>query len=182
MQARKLTRGRFLRRGAASAAVVGVGFGAAPSAGAATPDNEIIIGDFVKARDKRTAVVSDDSGKQFLVQLDSPAFVAHGVDGVVDTVEAFVSGERVMARGTRSSRGMVAIEFQSVYTSATGELVTANGGLSLRTPTGAVRVPAEIATRDKVAVDASAKRWDATVWTHPATGDMIAVELDVADA
>jgi hypothetical protein len=148
----------------------------------AAPDNEIIVGDFVEARDARVAVVADDSGELLLVLLDSHAFAAHGGDGVVDTVEAFVPGERVIARGTRSSRGMVAIEFQSVYKSATGELVRADGRVFLRTPAGDVGVPAEVIARDKVAVDVRGKIWDATVWTHPATGEMIAVELDVVGA
>ncbi|MDX6518694.1 MAG: hypothetical protein QOF50_1540 [Gaiellaceae bacterium] len=174
MSSTRLTRRRFIITGAASAAGIGaagIGLDAARAA-----DSSLIVGEFVRADGPRDAVVSTKGGT-VSVTLDSGAFVAHGADGIVDTLAAFVPGEQVVVRGGRANGKVVAVELQSVYSAVSGTYSSDGTGHWLVTASGRVRVPPTVLHRDAPRIAAGETR-RATIWTHPSTHQATAVGLD----
>jgi hypothetical protein len=173
----KSTRRRFVLAGAAS--VVGVGVARTAVDAASASESGFIVGRFLRAEGSRAAVVSTDGGDSVSVTLDSTAFVAHGVDGIVDTLAAFVPGERVAVRGDRTGSDVAAIEFQSVYTTVSGVYARDEAGDWIVTDSGQrVRIPQDVLQRDAPGGIAPGETFKPTIWTDPATGEAIAAEID----
>lgn len=177
MDSNRLTRRRFIVAGAATAVgAAGAGLHTASAAG-----SNLVVGRFVRADGPRDGIISLDGGESVSVTLDSGAFVAHGVDGIVDAMTAFVPGEQVVARGDKTRGEIAAIEFQSVYTSVWGTFVTDRAGHWLETSSGQrVRVPEHVLQRDVPRGIARGASSTATIWTHPATGEATAVDVETA--
>lgn len=183
MSSRRLTRRGFVVAGAASAAVAaasaagdGVARGGVDDASAG--GNSLIVARFVRAEGPRLGVVSIDSGEPVSVKLDSGAFVAHGADGGVAALTAFVPGEPVVIRGDIVSGEVAAVEFQSVYTSVSGTYQSDAVGHWLVTPSKQrVRVPERVLRRDVPAGIARGEARTAMIWTHPVTGEATAVQI-----
>jgi hypothetical protein len=180
MKSHRLTRRSFVVGGVASAAAVAVGFEPALKTAAATADADLIVGRFGGAHGPRSATVSVAGGRSVPVTLDAAAFVMHGADGVVESVNAFVPDERVVVVGAAAERGFVAAEFQSVYTGVSGTVAVDDGGHVLLAPSGLrVRIPDEVAQRDAPAGLRRGSNYFATIWTDPITGEATAVDLSV---
>jgi hypothetical protein len=171
----RLTRRRFIV--AASVAGVGVaGTGVVDALSAA--DSGLIVGRFVRARGSRAAVLSIDSGESVSVTLDSGAFVVHGADGIVESLSAFVPGELVAVRGDRTRDEVAAVEFQSVYTEASGVYSSDEAGGWVVTPSGQrVRIPQDVVQRDAPGGIEPGETRASTIWTHPVTAEATAVEI-----
>ena len=176
MNSSRLSRRALVVRGVASAAAVGAAFDVVSDASAGTLDGEFVVGRFVRAQGARTGVVSVAGGPPIPVLLNADAFVSHGADGVVYDLTDFVPGEEVVVRGATSERGIAATEFQSVYTSLSGEAVADGAAYALLTPAGRrVHITRAVAER----LDPSGLRlgatYSATIWTHPVRGDHTAL-------
>lgn len=178
MDSDRLTRRRFVAVGVGSAVAVGA-LDAVAKAGVAGPTSDVVVGRFIGPEGARSAVVSLSNGHSVRVTLDSTAFVAHGTDGVIDTLTAFVPGETVVIRGATSPKGIVAVEFQSLYTDEHGTVTADGAGYVLVTSGGRrVRVPQEIARLRLPSGVQSGAKYAATVWTDPRTGEATALTLD----
>ncbi len=104
--------------------------------------------------------------------------MAHGTDGIVDGLTAFVPGEEVVVRGEASGRGIAAVELQSVYTSVAGTVAADGAAYVLVTPSELrVRVPREVVQRDVPSGVRSGMAYSATIWTNPRTGEATALDL-----
>ncbi len=181
---RKLSRRAFVSGTVASA--VAVGTGAASSTADIVPAaRDLHVGTFVGSTNPRTAQVRlPGAGADAEVQLDSGAFVAHGADGVVDGFASFVPGERVVIRGALVGGRIVATDCQSLYEGVEGTLVADGSGYTMQTPMGeSVQVPQAVVDRavgQRIpgGVRPGAATYGATIWTHPVTGDAVAVVID----
>lgn len=181
MKHRRITRLTFVR-GAASAVALGATLGTASKTSGATADGgDYIVGKFVSAPSARAGVVSTPGG-EVSVALDPEAFVAHGADGVVDSLRAFIPGEEVVVRGERSELGVAAVEFQSVYYGVTGRLSADGAEYALVEPTGErVHVPQEVVERNLPSGFTTGEPHSATIWTHPQTGEAVALDISGRD-
>lgn len=177
MGSHRLTRRALVKGAAASTVGVAATLGTAGQASAGTDDSTTAAGYFVRATGARSGVVSLVGEGPIDVTLDPEAFVVHGADGVVRSLTTFVPGEEVAVRGPRTGGGIVALEFQSVYTAVIGTLAGTGADRSLNTPSGRVRVPAAVASRDVPADARSGSTWHATVWVHPVTSETSVVGL-----
>jgi hypothetical protein len=178
MNQERFTRRVFVRRAGVVASAVTVGLALEPAQGSAALADDLLVGQFVEAQGSRAAVISDLNGDSVLVTLDPSAYVMHGADGVVDGMDAFVSGEEVVVvRGERSEQGIAVAEFQSVYTSVDGTIVADDGGIVLVTSSGRVRVPEEVVSRRMPAGIEDGVQCVATIWTNPRTGEATALEV-----
>ena len=177
MGSRRLTRRALVQGAAASTVGVAATLGTAGQASAGTDDPATLAGYFVRATGARSGVVSLVGEGPIDVTLDPEAFVAHGAEGVVRNLTTFVPGEEVAVRGSRAGGGIVALEFQSVYTAVVGTLAGTGADRSLHTPSGPVRLPAAVARRDVPADAQSGSTWHASVWVHPVTSEATVVGL-----
>lgn len=184
MESSGFTRRALLGSGVAAAVTLAAGGSAE---GDAAPMDDVKVGVFVAASGDRSAVVRlVGSDATTVVDLDSTAFLAHGTDGIVASVTAFVPGEEVVFRAVTSRRGVVATEFQSMYHAASGRLSASGSGLVLATDAGdRVEVPKAVADRDgrsRLSGGATVgSMYGATVWTDPRNGKTTALMLDDAD-
>jgi hypothetical protein len=177
MDSLRLTRRRFFGW-AASAVAFATALGATSRPSRATGDTEVTVGRFVRGDGGRDATVLTADGRAISVSITPDAYVTHGTDGIVETLGTFVPGEEVVVRGTASTDGVAAVEFQSVYANATGRLVPENSGYVLITSTGArMHVPPDVARRGGVPEQGSEAPRSATIWTDPATGDATVLVL-----
>lgn len=178
MDSHRLSRRTFVARGVASAMAAGVALEAVSKAGAAGQTDDLIVGRFASAHGARQGVVSIAGGRSVPVMLDSGAFVAHGAEGIVDGLTAFVPGEQVMVRGVTSEWGVTAVELQSVYRRVTGTVTVDGAAYVLATPFGQrVRVPKQVAQLHVPAGVRSGATYSASIWSDPATGEATAVDL-----
>jgi hypothetical protein len=143
-------------------------------------DGDLIGGRFMRAQGRRAGVVSTGA-RSIRVRLAPAAFVAHGTEGRVTSLAAFVPGERVLIRGAASQRWFLAFEFQSVYTRETGTVVASDGGEAvLVTSSGLrVRIPEKVAQRYVPSGLERGSTYSASVWTNPSTGESTAVGLRI---
>jgi len=175
----EITRRSLVAGGFASVVATRFAFDSTSSAGAAGVDGDILVGWFARADGARSAVVAVPRRGQTAVTLDPDAFVTHGTEGVVDSLERFVPGEEVVVRGVTSGREVAAFEFQSVYTSATGTIVEGEDSLFLVAVSGQrVHVPVEVVQRRAPSGIRTGVTYFATIWTDPRTGEATALDLD----
>lgn len=143
------------------------------------PDSGNIVGHFLRAQGSRTAVVSIGAGESVSVTLDDRAFVVHGADGIVDSLDVFVPGEQVAVRGERAGNEVAAVEFQSVYTIVSGVYARDGGGHWVIPAIGQrVRIPPSVLQRDAPRGIEPGEALTPTTWTHPTTGEATAVQID----
>ncbi len=179
MDSHRVTRRRFVGGAVASTIAAGIALDTGAASGAIGGDGDLVVGRFVGARGPRSGIVSLAGGQNVPVTLDSQAFVAHGADGVVDSLGRFVPGEQVVVRGARTEREIVAVELQSVYTSVTGTITPDGAAYAMRTASGRVRVPRNVVERDVPAGIRGGETVAATIWTHPVTGAATAVDVSL---
>ncbi len=180
MDTPSVSRRSFVAGGVASAVAVGIGLDRTASARAAAPDDELFVGRFVRPQGRRAALVASIvDGEVVSITLDSTAFVAHGADGVVDSLTTFVPDEEIVACGPRSQSGIVATDFQSVYTRTTGTIAPDGEDLALVTSSGQrIHVPGAVAQLHVPAGVETGGTYSSTIWTHPRTGQATAVDLE----
>jgi hypothetical protein len=172
----KVTRRRVFVAGTAAAA--GVGVSGIPLDSASAADRDLLVGRFVRALGSRAGVVSVDGGEVVSVMLDSGAFVAHGADGIVDTLIPFVPGEQVVVRGGMVKDRVAAVEVQSVYSRVSGAYASQGSEHWLLTATGQrIRVPESVLGRDAPFGISRGDARTATIWTHPVTQEATAVDI-----
>jgi hypothetical protein len=179
MEPRRLSRRRFVHLGISAAAAAAV-FDRAPTASAAPPSGEhVVAGHFITAEAPHIAVISlVDSPRNMRVTLDTTAFVAHGADGVVDSLDLFVPGEEIVASGDLFADGLLALDFQSIYTATTGIIERNGQGYVLVTASGQhIDVPQRVAHLHVPSGIRIGAAYGATVWTHPKTGEATALEI-----
>jgi hypothetical protein len=177
MDPNRLTRRALVRLGIASTIAGGAAALASESASAARRHNDLIVGRFIHAHAPRLGTVSLPDGESVSVALDSRAYVAQGLRGLVDSLVAFVPGEQVAVRGSRSETGIAVDEFQSVYTLVTGTIEADGPGYVLMTSFGRVSVPRDVVRRNAPSGVHSGETYSASIWTHPATGEATALDL-----
>ena len=175
MSSKRFTRRRLVKTGIAATVAAGVSLEGARGV-AAEPQSDLSVGHFVRNTGPRSGVVKLVRGGVVTVALDRGAFIAHGTDGVVDSLETFVPGEEVAVRGAVVGQDIAATEVQSVYTSVSGTLGEEQAGHVLRTSSGTVHVPDTVlqAAQPPAGTGSSCR---ATIWTHPGTGEATAVDL-----
>jgi hypothetical protein len=176
MAVTRFTRRRFVKTGIVATLAAGVSLEAGAKDAVAGPESDLVVGHFVLAREARVGIVKLINGESAEVRLDSSAFVAHGTDGIVDTLERFVPGEEVAVRGMNVAGVITATELQSVYTSVAGTMNGLPDGRSLSTSSGRVHVPEDVFQAAGPAVR-TGSQCTATIWTNPATGEATAVDL-----
>lgn len=180
MESHRHTRRAFVVRGVAATVAAGVALDAVSKAGAAGGERDLVVGHFMSADGRRSALVKVLGGRPVSVTLDPEAFVAHGTDGIVDSLSKFVPGEEVVIRGATSEIGILAVAFQSVYTSVTGTVTADRAAYVLATPSGQrVHVPQKVVQLHAPSGIRQGETCSATIWTHPATGEATALELTV---
>ena len=182
MESSKFTRKTFIVRGAAAATVAAVAFDLAPNALATAPPTAqksgLFAARFGKASGPRDGVVTLLDGSTVPVSLDPEAYVAHGLDGLVDSLATFVPGEEVVVRGGLSGGVVTATELQSMYSGIDGTLALDGAGYVLVTASGQRVSVADDVLRLRLGDTAElGTAYPATIWTDPRTNKAAAVEI-----
>jgi hypothetical protein len=176
MAGTRVSRRGFVKTGVAAAVAGGVALEHGSLQASTSRESDLLVGHFVRAVGAQSGVVRLIEGGEVLVRLDSAAFLAHGAEGVVESVVVFVPGEEVVVRGIVHGGEVAATELQSVYTSATGTLSLGSDGRFLPTAHGRIRISREIFESAHPPADVGSE-CTATIWTNPLTGAATAVDL-----
>lgn len=178
LASKRATRSGFIGIGIATGSLI-----ANPSAISAPASDlidEILFlpGTFQYAIDARSAVVSAPVKGSFQVNLESNAFIVHGFDGEVATLEAFVENEEVVLRGRNSDDSFQAIEFQSLYESVSGSLSSEDDGPYLRASSSRrIFLSPELARAVADGKKPPQREYHGLAWTNPRTRESKVVSL-----
>lgn len=182
MESSRFTRQTFIFKGAAAATVAAVALDLAPkalaTASATVPESGLFAARFGSARGPRDGVVTLLDGSTVPVSLDPEAYVAHGLDGLVDSLATFVPGEEVVVRGILSGGVVAATELQSMYSGIDGILALDGAGYVLVTASGQRVSVSDDVLRLRLGDTAElGAAYPATVWTDPRTHKAAALEI-----
>lgn len=176
MNDEKLTRRQVLGYGAVTSITLALGGLETPLTAAAAADPlspDLHVGTLTTLTGRRSATVDVRGAGPMQVSLEPSAFVQHAAGNAVSDLSLFVPGEEVVFQGRRTGTSIRAGAFQSVYRAIQGEVTADDGGETLRTSVGDLRVPRAVRARAHPTRFSPGDRFGATIWTNPTNGDRV---------